>query len=156
MGMVLAMAVMGVVMSALAAALVTTRTLPSTGTINVVTPSPSPSPPSASVAIGVYSDSGCQKALSSITWGTLNPGSSATSTIYLRNEGSVNAALNVAATGWSPSSASNYLTLVWNLPSNYALQTGQIVQAVLTLMSLSSTSGFTSFSFNVTITATQQ
>jgi hypothetical protein len=146
MGMVLAVAVMGLVISALGA-LVVTRTISNTGNIKVVTPSPS-------VQLGVYSDSGCTIALSSVSWGTLDPGSTATATAYLKNEGNVPVTLSIQASNWNPASAQNYFTLTWNR-NGYVLAVGASVQAVLSLAVSSSISNVTSFSFDITITATQ-
>lgn len=104
--------------------------------------------------LGVYSGSGCTTALSSVSWGTLDPGTTATATIYLKNEGNVPVTLSISASNWAPSSASSYFTLTWNRDS-YVLAVGASVQAVLSLTVSSSISGITSFSFDITITATQ-
>ena len=104
--------------------------------------------------LGVYSDSGCTTALSSVSWGTLDPCTTATVTIYLKNEGNVPVTLSISASNWAPSSASSYFTLTWNRDS-YVLAVGASVQAVLSLTVSSSISGITSFSFDITITAAQ-
>lgn len=145
-GTVLALALMGIVASALGA-LVATRTIPNTGNISVSTPSPS-------VQLGIYSDSACQTVLSSVTWGTLNPGAASSQTVYLRNEGNVPVTLSIIAGNWTPSAVQSYLTLTWNR-SGYALSVGSIVQAVLTLNVSASITGVTSFSFDITISASQ-
>jgi hypothetical protein len=145
MGTVLMLAVMALVVSALGA-LVATRTVSNTGNIRVVTP--------PSVQLGVYSDSGCTTALSSVSWGTLDPGSTATATAYLKNEGNVPVTLSIQAGNWNPASAQSYFTLTWNR-NGYVLAVGASVQAVLSLAVSSSISGITSFSFDITITATQ-
>lgn len=150
MGTVLALVVMSLVVSAIGA-LVATRTVSNTGNIRVATPPPSPP---ATVQLGIYSDSNCTTALSSVSWGTLDPGTTATSTIYVRNEGNVPVTLSIGASNWSPSSASSYFTLSWNR-AGYVLAAGASVQAVLSLAVSSSISGVTSFSFDITITATQ-
>lgn len=145
MGTVLVFAIMALVAGAVGT-LVTTRTVSNSGNIRVVTP--------PSVQLSVYSDSGCTTALSSVSWGTLDPGTTATATIYLKNEGNVPVTLNISASNWAPSSASSYFTLTWNRDS-YVLAVGASVQAVLSLTVSSSISGITSFSFDITITATQ-
>ena len=145
MGTVLVLAVMALVTSAVGS-LVATRTVSNTGNITVVTP--------PSVQLGVYSDSGCTSALSSVSWGTLNAGGTATATIYLKNEGNVPVTLSISASNWNPSSASSYFTLTWNR-AGYVLAVGASVQAVLSLTVSSSITGITTFSFDITITATQ-
>ena len=140
MGAVLAIAAIGVLVSALGAR-VSTRTISNTGSI-------------MAVGIGVYSDSGCTAALSSVSWGTLDPGSTATATAYLKNEGNVPVTLSIQAGNWNPASAQNYFTLTWNR-NGYVLAVGASVQAVLSLAVSSSISNVTNFSFDITITATQ-
>ena len=146
MGGILAIAVFSLVLSALGA-LVTTRTLSNSGSITVSAPSPT-------IQLGVYSNSGCTNALSSVTWGTLNPGSTSTATAYLRNEGNVPITLSAQASNWNPASASSYFTFSWD-KAGYVLAVNQTVQATLSLTVSSSISGITSFSFDITITATQ-
>jgi hypothetical protein len=145
MGTVLVLAVMALVTSAVGA-LVATRTVSNAGNIRVVTP--------PSVQLGVYSDSGCTTALSSVSWGTLDPGATSTATVYLKNEGNVPVTLSISASNWNPSSASSYFTLTWNR-GGYVLAVGASVQAVLSLTVSSSITGITTFSFDITITATQ-
>jgi hypothetical protein len=133
------MAVMGLMVSAMGA-LVATRTISNSGSINAV-------------GVGVYTDSSCTSVLSTITWGALNPGAVSTYTMYVENTGTVPVTLNMTVTGWSPTSASSYITLTWN-QERYVLAAGYSVAAVLTLSVSSSISGVASFSFTVTITGT--
>jgi hypothetical protein len=84
----------------------------------------------------------------------LDPGGSTSATVYLRNEGNVQVMLSMAYGNWTPSSASGYFTLSWDRQS-YVLSVGSVVQATLTLSVSSSISGITTFSFDITITATQ-
>jgi hypothetical protein len=139
MGTVLAIAFMGIVVSALGA-LVANHTISSTGNITAV-------------GVGVYSDSGCTNALSTINWGTLSPGGTATQTIYVRNEGTVSETLTMTTGSWNPSTASSYINLTWD-NQNSVLTAGSVVQATLTLTVSSSISGVTSFNFSITITGT--
>ena len=143
MGMVLALAVMAIVASGMGA-LVATQTISNTGSITV-TPS---------VQLGVYSDSGCTVAISSVSWGTLNPGTTSTAPIYVKNQGNVAVTLSMSVNSWNPSSASSYLTLTWNR-DGYSLAAGASVSAVLSLTVSSSITGITTFSFSITITGTQ-
>ena len=140
MASVVVLVVMGLIVSALGA-LVATRTISNSGTVTAV-------------GVGVYSDNGCATVLSTVGWGTLNPGDVKTYTMYVRNEGNVPVTLSMGAGNWNPASASSYITLTWD-KENYVLPAGQVVQAVLTLTVSSSVSGVTSFSFDITITAAQ-
>jgi len=139
-GTVVAIAVMGLMASALGA-LVATRTISNSGSVTAV-------------GVGVYSDSACKTALTAISWGTVNPGDVKNYTVYVKNEGTVSVTLSMTVSNWNPSSASSYITLTWNKEKS-ALTAGQVVQAVLTLSVSSSVSGVTSFSFDITITGTQ-
>jgi len=139
-GTVVAIAVMGLMVSALGS-LVATRTISNSGSVTAV-------------GVGVYSDSGCTTALSAISWGTVNPGDVKNYTMYVKNTGNVPVTLSMTVSNWNPSSASSYITLTWN-KEKYMLPAGQVVQAVLTLSVSSSVSGVTSFSFDITITGTQ-
>ena len=139
-GAVLVVAVMALLVSALGA-LTTTRTFSSNGTINVI-------------GVSVYSDAGCTTALSSVSWGTLNPGDTPTQTIYVKNNGTIPVTLTMTYGNWSSQSAQNYITLSWN-QNNTQLASGSVATAVLTLNVSSSISGVTTFSFNINITGTQ-
>ena len=59
--------------------------------------------------------------------------------------------LGMTAGNWNPASASSYITLSWNR-ENYLLNSGSVVQAVLTLSVSSGVSGVTNFSFDIIIT----
>lgn len=106
------------------------------------------------VGVGVYSDVGCTNGLSSINWGVLSPGTNKQFTVYLKNEGNVPLKLTLSTGNWNPQSAASYLTLNWDR-QNYVLSPGSVVSAVLTLSVSSSTTGITSFSFEITITGTE-
>jgi archaellum component FlaG (FlaF/FlaG flagellin family) len=136
---VLAIAVTGLMVSALGA-LYTTRPIYNTGTITAVN-------------VGVYTTIDCTTELTTIPWGTLNPGNVTTYTMYVKNTGNVPVTLNMTVNNWSPLAASSYITLTWNQETT-VLSPNQVVTAVLTLSVSSSISGVSNFSFNVTITGT--
>jgi len=139
-GTVLAVAVMGMVVSALGV-LVATRTISNTGNLSAV-------------GVGVYWDSSCNNAVLSIDWGALEPGVTVDKTIYIKNEGSLNVVLGMTTDNWNPASASSYISLSWNR-QNYELNPGSVIQAVLTLSVSSSVSEITNFSFDIVITGTE-
>ncbi len=106
----------------------------------------------SSINIGVYSDSACTLNLTSINWGTISPGSSATHTIYVKNTGTASMTLNMTTNGWNPTSANGPVALSWNREST-VLNAGQSTNATLTLtVSSSINSSITTFSFNIIIT----
>ena len=139
-GAIVVLVYVGVIVSALGT-LVATQTVTNTGSITAV-------------GVGVYSNSGCTTVLSTIPWGTLNPGSTSTYTIYVKDTGDTAVTLSMVTSGWNPSTASNYITLTWN-QNGTTLQASNSVAALLTLsVSSSISSSITSFSFNITITGT--
>jgi hypothetical protein len=144
-GVVAAIAFTGIVLSVLAASLLTAyQSVPSTGNVKAV-------------GVGVYSDSGCNNNVTSIDWGLLTPGATINKTVYIRNNGNVPVTLNITTNSWNPASAHTYITLSWNR-EGYVLGTGQstrVTQALLTLSVSFNTIGITSFSFNIIITGTE-
>ena len=115
--------------------------MPSTGTISAVN-------------VGVYSNSACTTNCTSISWGTISPGSSTTYTVYVKNTGNVPVTLSMTTSGWNPTSADGPIALSWNREST-TLTAGQSISATLTLtISSSISSSITNFSFNIVITGT--
>jgi len=139
-GTVLTVAVMGMVVSALGV-LVATRTISNYGNVSAV-------------GVGVYWDSSCTNMVLSIDWGALEPGASVDKPIYVKNEGSLAVLLGMTTDNWSPESASSDISLSWNRES-YELNSGSVIQAILTLSVSSSVSEITSFSFDIVITGTE-
>ena len=115
----------------------TTKTLSSSGTI-------------MTVGVGVYSNSQCTTAVTSIPWGTLEPGSSQTYVCYIRNEGTGPSTLSMYTTNWNPSEAIDYINLNWNY-GGQILNQGQVIQVTFTLTVSASIEGITTFSFDITI-----
>jgi hypothetical protein len=105
------------------------------------------------IGVGIYWDYACTNRTSSINWGLLDPGSNKTATVYVRNEGNAVATLSKATQNWNPPTASSYMTLNWNY-AGQTLGVSQVLQIKLTLIVSSTISGITSFSFDITITAT--
>jgi hypothetical protein len=139
---IIALTIAAIALTATTAALLTTnQSVPLNGTINAVN-------------LGVYSDSGCTQTVSTLNIGTLNPGGTATQTIYIKNTGNIAETLTMSTSNWNPSNANTSLTLSWNR-NNYVLPTGQSIQATLTLTAAANTGSLTTFSCDVTLTGTQ-
>jgi hypothetical protein len=151
-----ALAAVAIILTAVTAALLSTQTqFPSTGTIE---PTPSPSPttspqPVTSINVDVYTDAAATTPLASLSWGTLNPGSTVTRTIYIKNSGNTAETLNMTTTQWNPTAASSVLTLTWNREGS-TLDAGAVVPATLTLQVAADPDSVTSFSMNIVITGT--
>jgi hypothetical protein len=115
----------------------TTKTLSSTGTIKTV-------------GVGVYTTSQCTTAVTSIPWGTLEPGASQDFVCYIRNEGNAPSTLTLATSNWNPSIASSYLTLSWDY-NGQSINQGSAIQVTFTLDVDASITGITTFGFDITI-----
>jgi hypothetical protein len=105
------------------------------------------------IGVGVYWDQACTNPVSSISWGILDPGSSVNKTVYIKNTGNNAATLSKATSNWSPSNASNYMTLSWDY-NGQPINVNAVIQVKFTLSVSSTISGITTFSFDITITAT--
>lgn len=123
-------------------AIVTSKTISSSGVITTV---------ASSANLGIYSNSACTTAASSIDWGTVNPGGSVTKTVYVKNTGTTTVSLVMGTTNWVPSTANGPITVSWN-QAGTTLAPGQVATATLTLQVSSSISGITSFSTSIVIT----
>jgi len=64
--------------------------------------------------LGVYWNQNCTNITSSLPFGRLDPRSSKSFILHLRNEGNTAIALNMTSENWNPTNAENYLTLTWN------------------------------------------
>ena len=114
------------------------QSVPSSGTIT-------------SVNVGVYSDPGCTTNCTSISWGSISPGSVVTKTVYVKNTGTAQITLNMTSNSWSPPAANGPIALTWD-KEGAVLTASQVATTTLTLTVSSSISGVTSFSFNIVIT----
>jgi hypothetical protein len=138
---VIALAIAGLFLTVTTAALLSTQTVPLNGTINAVN-------------LGVYTDSACTQPATTLTVGTLNPGNTATQTIYIKNTGNIPETLTMTTNNWNPTNATTTLTLNWNR-QNTILNAGTSIQATLTLTAATNTGSLTTFSCDVTLTGTQ-
>ncbi len=139
---VIALTIVGILLTVTTAALLSTnQTVPLNGTINAVN-------------LGVYSDSQCTQPATALNVGTLNPGGTATQTVYIKNTGNIPETLTITTNNWTPSGAGSSLTLTWNRQST-VLNAGSSIQAILTLTAASNTGSLTTFSCSVTLTGTQ-
>lgn len=105
------------------------------------------------INVGVYWDSGCTNAMSTIDWGTIEPNTTVTRTLYIKNTGNSPMTLNMTCSGWNPSAAATYMTLTWNR-EGALVNAAAVVAAVLTLNVSNSVTGITDFSVNIVIAGT--
>jgi len=103
-----------------------------------------------SIDVGIYADQACTSPVQSIQWGLLEPGGIANRTVYIRNEGNANSTLTMITSNWTPTNASNYISLNWDY-TGQTLQVNQVVQVQFTLFIMENVQGITDFSFDLTI-----
>ena len=128
-----------------AGVLSSSRTLPSGGMLSQV---------QVTVNVGVYVDSACGVNATFVDWGILEPGDSVAKMFWVKNLGNVGTSLSLAASGWLPAGAEQWMTMGWNQQGRM-LVPNEVVQATLTLtVAPSIDSGVTSFSFDIMITGT--
>jgi len=129
----LALALTGQVMSAIQA----NRTISNAGAVKAI-------------GVGVYWNSNGTNMVTSINWGTIEPGSSTNRTCYIQNEGNSASTLSMNATNWNPSNASDYISLSWDY-GGQLVNPDELIQVIFTLSISDSVEGITSFSFDITI-----
>jgi hypothetical protein len=105
------------------------------------------------VGVGIYWDQACTNRTLSLHWGLINPVSNNTLTVNIRNEGNSPASLWLKTSNWTPSAASDYMTLNWNY-SGIPLSADEVIPMELTLSISPTVSGITDFSFDTVITTT--
>lgn len=118
----------------------TSQTLSSTGSIQTI-------------GVGVYTNYQCTTQLTSIPWGTLEPGESQNVQCYIKNEGTSPVTLSMYTSNWSPSSADNYLEFSWNY-AGQSINPGSAIPVTLTLTVSANIEGITTFGFDITIVGT--
>ena len=121
----------------------TSKTLSNTGSIQIQT----------SEGIGIYSDFACSNVMESMSWGTLEPGTSRDIVCYIRNEGSDPTTLSLETSNWIPTEASTYLDLSWDY-DDQPMSADDVIEVTFTLTVSASIDGITTFSFDITIIGT--
>jgi len=106
------------------------------------------------IGVGIYWDSACTPKVTLVPWGSLNPGETKNTDIYIRNEGNVRIILSMTTDTWNPASASGCVALTWNRGGNILNSTAS-VKAVFTSSVSSGITGVENFSFDVVITGTE-
>ena len=105
------------------------------------------------IGVGVYWNQTCTNTVTSINWGMVEPSSTVNRTCYIRNEGNSASTLELQTSNWSPSEAAGYIYLSWDY-GGQSLNLDEVVQVTFTLSVSSSVQNITSFSFDITISAT--
>ena len=104
--------------------------------------------------VGVYWDNDCSNGVSSIDWGTLEPGSSKNIVVYIRNEVDDPCFLSMSTINWNPSKAFDYITLGWDY-AGWCIDPGEALQIKLILSVSHYIEGISNFSFDILIAGIQ-
>jgi hypothetical protein len=100
--------------------------------------------------VGIYWDSTCNEAVTSLDWGIAEPGLTQNVAFYLRNEGNAPITIYLDTENWSPQTAATYMTLSWDY-NGASINPDQVIQVTLTLSISSSIEGITNFAFDIII-----
>jgi hypothetical protein len=132
----------GLMLSQVMSAIQISSTIPNVGTLKL------------NADIGVYWDANFTNRTTAINWGRLDPSIAKSFSVYIRNEGSYALTLSMSASNWSPSTASNYLTINWNY-NGQTVNPNEYVGVTLTLTVSGDITGISNFSFDINLVGTE-
>jgi len=109
--------------------------------------------------VGVYSNSACTTAVSSISWGSIEVGGSASQTVYVEDTGGSQMAPSISIGAVSPSGAVGYVTITITSPTSLPSEiqpgvSGALAVTFTVTVSSSTPTSVTSFSNTITISGT--
>jgi hypothetical protein len=109
----------------------------------------------ATANLGIYSDSTCQKPLTSIEWGAPTPGTSIARIIYIKNTGiGASLSLSLITSNWDPTIADGPITVSLD-KTGTRLSPGQSTAACITLTVSPTIVDIDNFNLVITITGNQ-
>jgi hypothetical protein len=106
------------------------------------------------VGIETYWDSKCTRRVSSIDWGSLEPGANKTVTIFIKNKGKNPVTLSYHISNCNPFEIINWLTLTWDY-TGQSIQFKEVIQVVFALYVSENAETMETFSFDIGIIDTQ-
>jgi archaellum component FlaG (FlaF/FlaG flagellin family) len=109
---------------------------------------------SKTAAFSVYWDQSCTNRTQTINWGTVEPNTTKSLTVYIKNTGAIPIRLNMKTSQWNPTTTQKYVTLTWDR-ENSILNRASNITATFTLRMPSDVANLATFSFVITITGTQ-
>ena len=101
--------------------------------------------------VGLFSDQECTQNCTSMSWGGVYAGESASKTIYIKNTGDATVTLSMSITEWTPESADGPISMNWNR-ENYILDPKETVEGILTLSISANSNGISNFGYKMLIT----
>jgi len=107
------------------------------------------------IGVGIYSDSECTEETTFIDWGILDSrGDWSNTTLFMKNEKNTNFTLSYQTGNWTPPEAESYLSLTWNY-TDQVVHPEQVIPVDLRLQVYANVTGFTNFSFEITVTPSE-
>lgn len=106
------------------------------------------------VGCKVYFDPQLTLPVETLNWGDVRPGDVVSKSVYVVSTEILPATLSINTSAWVPLEAEQYLTLAWDY-QNQTLNIGDIQQVTLNLQVSISVHDITSFSFDITVWATE-
>ena len=140
-GMIIVLIILSVVTGmGVSGILSTQRTVNSSGSIKAIN-------------VGVYTNLACTQNVSSVDWGTPEPGQVITRTVYVKNTGNANMTLYLSVNNWTPANASDYLSVTWDEEAT-GLAPDEVVEAILSLTVDNAITGIDNFSVQIVVGGT--
>jgi len=143
----IALAATSIIIIAIALTVTTTalladqQTIPSQGNIQ------------STAGIAVYTNPAATTPCTNIDWGTLDEGTTATHTVYVKNIGDTTETLHLTTTDWTPTASASLMTLSWD-KEDTTINPDSVVAATLTLAAAEDMADVDSFNFNIIIQGT--
>jgi archaellum component FlaG (FlaF/FlaG flagellin family) len=106
-----------------------------------------------SVNVGLFLDQQATVNCTSMSWGGVYAGESASKSIYVKNTGNAALTLSMRIIDWIPESADGPVSMSWNR-ENYILDPGEVVEARLTLSISENADGISNFGYKMLVTGT--
>lgn len=100
------------------------------------------------IGVQVFWNQNQTEPVSQINWGTLEPDTSKTITVYVRSIGNTPITLTIYTEKWKPSNCIEYITLTAT-PNNIVIEPSEVREVSLTLNVASDIQGITTFSFDI-------
>jgi hypothetical protein len=102
------------------------------------------------IGVNIFSGNSFNNSLSSIDWGTLEPGANKYIECYVQNTGKTEAILTLETDNWIPREATKYITLNWDYKGQ-KLKINEILSVTLILSISKNIQGISGFSFDIII-----
>jgi archaellum component FlaG (FlaF/FlaG flagellin family) len=106
-----------------------------------------------SINVGLFLDQQTTVNCTSMSWGGVYAGESASKSIYVKNTGNAALTLSMRIIDWIPESADGPVSMSWNR-ENYILDPGEVVEARLTLSISENADGISNFGYKMLVTGT--